>query len=216
MKKIIWALTIALGLGAVPGAMAASNTDTLTVTIRPNAFYSVVIDTGPPTFLNLGNVDLAATTATVHPATVTIESSYATTDLTLGGNITSGGTAWTFDANTGSNELDSLQAWAVFTDTGIAANPGQTGGYFSGTAPNVSGSDVIEATARSVGPAGGITGLFEATSGETSFKDMDSLPPIPDTQGRSHLWFFFRLPSATTATNAQDIHITLTAGAPVP
>jgi hypothetical protein len=47
-----------------------------------------------------------------------------------------------------------------------------------------------------------------------AFKDMDSLPPSPAAAALSHLWLRFRLPSATTSTNAQNIQITLTAVQP--
>jgi hypothetical protein len=185
----------------------------LTVTITPNAFYAVDIDT-TNVVLDLGTVDLAASTQTVQPSTVTIESSFATTDLQLQGFINSAGTPWTFDADTSSNEQDALQAWGVFTSIAHSTAPAQSGGYFSGTQPGVNDSDVISNTNRYVGTQGGVNNLFEAASGEHGFKDMDALAPSPNPLATSLLWLNFRLPSNTTTTNAQNISIVLTAVAP--
>ena len=93
LKKI--ALALALGLGLAHVSQAAV-TDQLVVTITPNAYYSVAIDTAN-VVLDLGTVALTASTQTVRPSTVTILSTFATTDLRLQGAITSAGTPWTFD-----------------------------------------------------------------------------------------------------------------------
>ena len=213
MKRLIKAaavLAVVLGFAA---QVRAAVTDQLTVIITPNAFYSVDIDTTNVS-LDLGTVDLAASTQTVQPSTVTILSSYSTTDLRLQGAIASAGTPWTFDANTASNEGDSLQAWGTFTTVAMTSAPAQTGGYFSGTQPGVSDSDVISTTNRYVGTQGGVNNSFEAASGDFAFKDMDALPPSPSAASKSHLWLFFKLPTDTTSTNAQNVTITLTAVAP--
>ena len=213
MKRAIKvALALAFGLGLTHVAQAAV-TDQLTVTITPNAFYSVDIDTAN-VVLDLGTVALAASTQTVQPSTVTIDSTYATTDLRLEGAITSAGTPWTFDADTTSNELDSLQAWATFTSVAHTTAPAQTSGYFSGTQPGVNDSDVISTTNRYVGTQGGVANHFEAASGDHGFKDMDALPPLPAAGGTALLWLRFRLPSNTSTTNAQNVHILLTAVQP--
>ena len=101
------AAVLAVALGFTTLARAAVS-DSLTVTITPNAFYAVDIDTSNFAGMNLGTVDLAASTQTVLPSTVTIQSTYATTDLRLQGSIASAGTPWTFDADTSSNQDDSL------------------------------------------------------------------------------------------------------------
>ncbi len=213
MKKLIRAsMALAFTLGLAHVAQAAV-TDSLTVTITPNAFYSVDIDT-TNVALDLGVVDLAASTQTVQPSTVTILSSYATTDLRLQGTIDSAGTDWTFDADTSSNELDALQAWGVFTTIAHTTAPAQSGGYFSGTQPGVNDSDLISTTNRYVGTQGGVTNQFEAASGEHGFKDMDALAPSPAAAATSLLWLRFRLPSNTTTTNPQNISIILTAVQP--
>jgi len=204
-------LGLALGLFA---QVHAAVSDSLTVTITPNAFYAVDIDTSNFSGMDLGTVDLAASTQTVLPSTVTIQSTYATTDLRLQGAIASVGTPWTFDANTASNESDSLQAWGVFTSVARSSAPTQTSGYFSGTTPGANDSDLISTTNRYVGTQGGVTNQFEADAADFAFKDMDSLPPSPAAASLSHLWLMFKLPSATTDTAAQLVTLTLTAVLP--
>lgn len=196
-----------------PSSVFAASTDTLTVSITPNAYYSVVIDTSNVA-LDMGLVSLGASTQTVRPSTVSIQSTFATTDLQLQGAITSVGTPWTFDNDTSSTEPDKLAVWATFTSVARSSAPTQTSGYFSGTQPGVDDSDLISGTNRYVGTQGGVTNLFEAGLGDFAFQDMDALPPVPNASGKSHLWLYFRLPNATTSANAQNISITITAVAP--
>jgi hypothetical protein len=215
MKRIT---KVALGLGLFLGFArlnaTAAVTDSLTVTITPNAFYSVVIDTAN-VGLNLGTVALSASTQTVRPSTVTIQSTYATTDLKLQGAITSGGTPWTFDNDATSTETDKLASWATFTSIARSSAPTMTADYFSGTTPGSSDSDMVDANNRYVGSSAGdgTTNLFENNSGFDS-KDMDAMSPIPAASGTSHLWLSFRMPNVTTTNNAQNITLTLTAVAP--
>ena len=211
MKRLI-ALILAATVFPVAAAHAAE-ADSLTITVRPNAYYAVEIDTGGLTSIDLGTVALGASTQTVHPATVTVQSTYASTDLRLKGGVTSTGFAWQFDDDTGTQEEDRLAAWATFTDVARSSAPPQSGGYFSGTQPGIAGSDVISAANNYVGTGGGTTDLFEA-NGEFGEKDMDGLPPDPDPDAKSHLWLRFRLPSATTDDDPQNITITITATAP--
>lgn len=220
MKNSIFNLRITIfGLGllsCISRPVFAASTDTLTISITPNAFYAVDIDTtNIANQMNLGVINLGASTQTVRPSTVTIQSTFATTDLKLQGGIGSSGTPWTFDDDTASSDTDKLAAWATFTSVARSSAPTQTGDYFSGTVAGASGSDVIDAANRYVGDSGTqlTTNLFETNSGFDS-KNMDALPPIPDPNGRAHLWLYFRLPSATTSINAQNITITLTAVAP--
>ena len=88
----------------------AAESDSLTVTITPNAYYAVSIATDDVS-LNLGTVNLSASTPNCNPATITINSTLWNTDLKLQGAITSGGTAWTFDDDTTSSDRDKLAAW---------------------------------------------------------------------------------------------------------
>ena len=210
LKKVLLALGLVLGTGI---AAQAADQDALTVTIRPNAFYSVDIDTAN-VGLDLGTVALGASTQTVSPATVTINSTYADTDLRLRGDIDSAASViWQFDLDTSDQNLDRLAAWATFTDVARTSAPAQGGGYFSGTVPGDPNSDAIAATTRYVGSGGGTTNLFEA-NGEFAFKDMDALAPSPDPESLSHLWLYFRLPNASTDDDAQNVTITLMAVLP--
>jgi hypothetical protein len=133
--------------------------------------------------------------------------------LRLQGAITSAGTPWTFDANTASNEADALAAWATFTSIARSSAPALGADYFSGTQPAVSNSDVISTANTYAGTAGAVTDSFENNSNFDA-KDMDDMAPSPAASSTSLLWLNFRLPNATTSTNAQNITITLTAVAP--
>ena len=205
LKKLFLVQGLVLGASVVSHAAVS---DSLTVTIRPNAFYAVDIDT-TNVVLDLGTVDLGLSTQTVSPSTVTIQSTYATTDLRLQGAIGSAGTPWTFDADTSDQDDNQLAAWATFTDVSVTAAPTQGGGYFAGTTPNVSNSGVISATSRRVGDDGAVLNLFEAT-GEAGVKSMNNLA----VNDESHLWLNFRMPSASDTNDPQNVTITLTAVAP--
>ncbi len=139
--KVLLGLVFGLGLS---GAAHAASSDTLTVTITPNAFYSVDIDTGNVS-LSLGTVALGASTQTVQPATVTVLSTFALTDLKLQGVITASANAWSFDDVTTSSEADKIATWATFTSVARSSAPTQTSDYFSGTQPGQNSSDVVSA-----------------------------------------------------------------------
>ena len=212
MKRLTILATLALGLGLTRTATAAT-TDSLTVTITPNAYYSVTIDTTGVS-LDLGSVALNTTTGTVSPALVTIQSTYATTDLKLQGSITSAGpTPWTFSNNTTRIENDKIAAWAVFTDTSVAVVP-TSAGAFSGTEP-VADSDLIGAGNPDVGD-GGNTAHFVVAAGEAGYKTMEDMPnfAVDPAASHSNLWLKYRLPGSSTRSEAQFITHTLTAGAP--
>lgn len=200
IKKIMVALALAVVIKA--GAQAAVS-DSLTITITPNAFYAVDIDTDNVN-LDMGTVTLGASTQTVRPSTVTIQSTYAQTDLRLQGTIS----GWTFDSNTASNEQDALATWATFTSIARSSAPAQSGDYFAGTNPGSSGSDVVDTTDRYVGSSvgDGTTNLFE-NNGDFDAQDMDARAP----NHQSHLWLNFRLPNATSNNSAKTVTITLTA-----
>jgi hypothetical protein len=204
-----------LGSLFVGSAQAATN-DSLTVTITPNAQYIVDIDSNPfaGAWLNLGAVNLGASTWTVRPATVAVQSTYATTELSLQGTPLDD---WTLDANTATNEADALKAWAVFTDTGVSNVPAQASGYFSGTVPNVNNSDVIGTANLGVGTGGGLT-QFVALPGDAGHKTMENIPSelVDAAASHAHLWLRFTLPPTTTTLTSKRIYLTLTAGAPVP
>ncbi len=204
MKRTMKTLmALAIGLAMFKHAHAAVS-DSLTVTITPNAFYAVDIDTDNVN-LDMGTVTLGASTQTVRPSTVTIQSTYAQTDLKLIGAIAGG---WSFDTNTASNEQDALATWATFTSIARSSAPAQSGDYFAGTNPGSSGSDVVDTTDRYVGSSvgDGTTNLFE-NNGDFDAQDMDARAP----NHQSHLWLNFRLPNATSNNSAKTVTITLTA-----
>mgnify|MGYP001620112206 CR=1 FL=1 len=216
MKRITILATLALGLGLVSTAQAATTTDSLTVTITPNAYYAVAIDTASVS-LDLGSVALNAQTATVSPATVTIQSTYATTELDLDGTIASGGTAWTFSADSTTAEQDKLVGWAVFTDTSVASAPAQSDetGHFNGTTQGTA-SDMFGLGNFAVGNAGGGESRFLSATDAGGYKSMNDMPNniVDNPASRSHLWLRFRLPGSSTSSNAQNITVKLTAKQP--
>jgi hypothetical protein len=221
-KKWTWgaaALTAALA-ALCAGPAAAAATDSLTVTVTPNAAYSLTLSTGlAANSFSLGSVNLAASTFTVNPATVTITSSFATTGLTVQGLLTGG---WTLEtSNTASLGQDKLAAWAVFTDTGVslASTVAGLGGAFSGTASNVDDSDLLDPTGRSVGNAAtSPLRNYVLTSGAADWKPMHNLPPSSTDAGgaASHLWLKLTLPPTTSTVAQQSLTVVVTAGAPVP
>jgi hypothetical protein len=222
-KKKRWAFGAALAAALAAlwaGPAAALSTDSLTVTVTPNAAYSLTLSTGlAANSFSLGNVNLAASTFTVNPATVTITSSFATTGLTLQGLLTGG---WSLEtADTSSLGQDKLAAWAVFTDTGVslASTVAGLGGAFSGTASNAADSDVLDPTGRSVGNAATAPLRdYVLTAGANDSKTMHDLPPSSTDAGgaASHLWLKLTLPPTTSTLAQQSLTVVVTAGAPVP
>ncbi|MCM2303179.1 MAG: hypothetical protein NDJ72_00635 [Elusimicrobia bacterium] len=212
-----WLAGLAAGFALLGSgwAHAAGVTDSLTVTIIPDASYSLSVTT-TNVGLDLGTVGLTLSTQTVRPSTITVTSSYAGTDLKLQGSMSSPGVPWTFSANTAVPAADALASWAVFTDTSVTVAPAQAGGFFSGTVPGASGSDVIDGTNRDVGVVAGVNPRFVALAAEAGYKSMESIPSnaVDLAASRSHLWLYFTLPPSTTDTTAKRITMTLTAGAP--
>jgi len=201
-------IALVFGLGLISSVQAAQS-DSLTVLIQPNVFYDVSIATTDAD-LNLGQVALGASTQTVSPATITINSTYLETDLKLDAaiNNTGAGLSWQFDADTTSQESDFLAAWATFTSTTMGSAPAQGGDIFEGTAPGA-GSDVISTTERYVGTsATNGADIFELESTADAI-DMDGL----NNGDQAHLWLYFRMPSASTDGDVQEINIILTADA---
>lgn len=218
----MWVMTAALAATAT--AARANTADSLTVTITPTASYSVVVTTTPAGYLNLGSVGLNTSTQTVQPSTITVNSSFAYTGLSLSAAITSpSGTPWTFSANTAAPALDKLAAWVVFTDTSVQTQPAL--GSFLGTTPGA-GSDVVQAASLAVGNtgnggacptlgAGGKSYIWGSTT--AGYKPMECAPTTANDAagGLSFMWMKFTLPPTTTdGTHAQLITYTLTAGAP--
>lgn len=210
--KGLLALGLALGLGRAAWADDQGLRDSLTVTITPNAYYSVSITTAGPE-LNLGTLDMSVSTYTVKPATVTIHSSFASTDLTLQGSIAGGMGLETANANAPTS--NNIGAWAVFTDTG---NSTAATVVFTGTLPGATGSDVFDTTGITVDNANGDgtdENRFVETTGNPGNKVMDNLPneTMDAAASKAHLWLKFTMPAGVTSTGAQNITLTLVAGA---
>jgi hypothetical protein len=206
--------TLVLGalalLGALTGTAKAAASDSLTVTITPNAAYAVDVDTSiSPALLDLGNVSLGASTFTVNVTTVEVQSSLAATDLTISAQVIQGG--WSIDGSTAAQETDALQAWAVFTDTSVV-NPVTV----QGLAGAFDAEDVMQVTAQNVGQVGAGPFRHMVNVGAAGYKNMEDLPSsLSDVPAsRSHLWLKFTLPPVTTVGVAQKVYITVAAGAP--
>ncbi|MDP3541708.1 MAG: hypothetical protein Q8T11_04485 [Elusimicrobiota bacterium] len=217
MQTKRWPAALALLAGLAVNASAA-DTDSLAVTITPEASYSLTLSTGPGAgdWLNLGVVPLSGSTWTVRPATVTVTSSYTNTDLTLIGTMLSGGWALE-DVDASAPTADRLGAWAVFTDTSVAASPGQASGYFSGIAPDTTGSDVIDDIVQDVGTGADGKIMFVAAPGDAGYRSMEdnkSTMSGDTPAATSHLWLRFKLPPTTTNLDPKVLQLTVTAGAP--
>ena len=218
MKKISAALTLgtlAAGLLMVSAqkahavysdSISSNDATAMVVRITPRADRGVEISTGNVN-LNLGTVDLGASTQTVSPATVTITGNMSSAELDLAASITGG---WSFDNNPLSRASTAaaanlLNVWATFTSVSTTTVPSQDDEYFrvgaSSGAKITSASN--SASAAHVGTFNGSGfGLFE--NNETA-GDMDSMTP----GSVRHLWTYFRLPPTTSITGPQDINFVL-------
>ena len=234
------ALLALLGLMWAGPAAADSNPaddrDSLTITVSPDVNYSLDITT-TDAIVALGAVSLGASTQTVHPATVTFGGTVLSGhELKLSAAITAAGTAWGFDAtpSTGANTLadpDKLAMYALFSSTRLATAPaGDTfGDPAAGTNPPTTDATVDDgdgdSTVTSVWAGGGTVGGASATGTKFEYhenaginagdKDMDnnttgSANAGGINNGVAHLWFWLRLPSASTDGNTQSIAVTLT------
>ena len=222
IEKMWRRLGLLAALAGLATAARANTADSLEVTIQPQAAYSVLVTTTPAGYLNLGTVSLNTSTQTVQPSTITVNSSYAYTGLSLTGNIT-GGTAWTFSSDTTIPAKDKLEAWVVFTDTSVQTMPALSS--FLGTKPGVLLSDVVQAAALPVGPTGGTcptvgTSAIQSyiwASGTAGYKPMECAPTslTDPAGGLSFMWMKFTLPPTSTDVIAKKIQYTLTAGSPL-
>ena len=189
--------------------ISSNNAAAMVVRITPNADRGVQISTGN-VGLDLGTVELGASTQTVNPATVTIQGNMIENELDLSASITGG---WVFDQNqtrtsTGTNQLN---VWATFTSISTGLAPTTQGdeyfrvGSSTSTKLAVAGNS-FPATTVGVTPGSGI-GKFENNEGGTgpSGADMDSMSP-GDVR---HLFTYFRLPPTTSITGPQDINFVL-------
>ncbi len=188
LRSVMAALVVTLTMGVI--GVQAAVTDGLTITITPTAGYDVDIDTTNVT-LSFPGAAVDTDYNVVLPATVTINSSLATTELQMDATMSGG---WTLGS---SNALDTLQAWALFTSTAITTIPAKSGGNFDDTNDRiVSGSQQVGDTVK-----------FEDA---TPSYNADDIP----VGTKAHLWFRMHTPASTTNTAAKTLFILLTAQAP--
>ncbi len=201
MKIIFTALLLSVAFGTVSYVSADSNPSNdsagLRISVTPNFETGIEIDTGSVN-LDLGNVDMDASTQTESPATFTILGNVANVELNLAAQISGG---WVFDnnqtfASTGTNQLN---AWASFTSISSVTAPSQGDEYFRvGTS---SGAKILSST-ENFGPAAiGISGSNGLGRFENNVTNMDTL--LPGHQ--RHLWLYFRTPKTTSTTAQQSI-----------
>ncbi len=171
----------------------------LEISIIPHFDRGVEIDTATVQ-LNLGAVEMGASTQTVRPATVTIIGNVLNNELNLSANIVGG---WTFDDDVTSTDTDKLANWIVFKSATDPAMPAKGGANFDDANDSLQSATPNFGPVR-VGTQGGNSGLNGRF--EDGVTDMDSLVP----QDKRHIWFYFRTPGATSFTNQQEIHYTLT------
>ena len=215
----VLALTV-LVLGAT-GAWAidpdsTNNLAKIKVRITPNADYGVQIDTtnvqGTDSgIIDLGALSLAASTWTVRPATVTILGTVSA----RGGNggqeldmvVDLAGTAWLIDPTPATDGIgattDELSGFVLFSGTGLSVAP--SGTDFGNATANA--GITADAESYHVGGNSGAGTRFENQTG--GGVDMDQLSA---TNAR-HMWMYFRLPPTTSTGAAQELTLTLTAGA---
>ena len=213
LVKLAGAALLSLGLLAVGAnkahavysdSISSNNAGAMIVRITPNADRGVLISTGNVN-MNLGSVNLGASTQTVNPATVTIQGNMTEAELDLAGSITGG---WVFQnfqtlTSTGANQLN---VWAQFTSVSTGLAPSQ--GYESFRI-GASSSSKLTAwgptfPATTVGIAAG-SGVGGFENDESGAGDMDSMNP-GDTR---HLFTYYTLPPTTSITGDQDINFVL-------
>jgi hypothetical protein len=224
-RMVMGLLALLVGLAGAGKAWAdADDQDSLTITVAPNVNYSIDLTT-TNTSLALGAVDLGNSTFTVVPATVTFGGTVYTgheCDLTAAISHGGGGTAWGFDTTpaTGTNisaEADRLAMYATFSSTNLATVP--SGDNFADARYAVSdgdGNSLYGPTRVGAAGNGGGPGAdafeYNAATMALGLKDMDSAQVASGSTNseQAHVWFFLRLPSATTSGGAQNIQVTLT------
>ncbi|MBI4395646.1 MAG: hypothetical protein HY548_01030 [Elusimicrobia bacterium] len=188
-------MTALLSLVSLTGKAWAAVTDALTITVTPNFDYGVDIDTANVT-MNLGVVDLAASTWTVKPATMTIVGTWASQEVEVVGSI-AGNPAWGFDTDT-TNEVDKLITWIVAkptSDSTIGGGEFVANNFLTGNGTNTTVS-------TRMGGSGGTGTKFE-----NGGIDLDNMAP----GNKAHLWFKLQLPSTTSNGSAANVSYTFTA-----
>ena len=200
---IVAGLVVATAQKAHATAFSSNNAAALLVRVTPRVDRGVEISSGD-VHLNMGSVDLGASTQTVRPATVTIQGNLTETELDMSGSITGG---WSYDnsqafTSTGTNLLN---VWATLTSISTASAPAQDDEYFR---VGTSSGAKLTSTNGTFGstPVGlsGSTGFGRFESNEDA-ADMDSMIP----GAKRHLWIYFTLPPVTSIAADQDVNFVL-------
>ncbi len=177
-------------------AISSNNATALTILITPNADRGVEISSANST-LDLGAVDMNASTKTVNPATVTIMGNLSTSELTMQSTITAAGfESWNFDDAPVSADPDTMAVWSLFSGIDVASAPADNEFVIY----NATVTQSMVATPAQIGDA---ASRFE---GGWTGSDMDNMVP----QTRRHLWTRMRMPSTTSRTVQQRVVFTLT------
>ena len=189
---------------AYSDALDSNNSAQITITITPSADREVTITTDNVN-MDLGTIVLTGSfvsTQTVKPATVTVNGTIANTDLLLTASIVGG---WSFDSSSDDYTTDQIACWMTLSDTDVNDAPSQSASYFDGTGVG-DGNDLVGTTSSRIGADGA------AFSGrhEDGITETDNMPA---TETMRHMWFFFRMPDATSSTGDQDMTFVLTVGA---
>ena len=218
-KKLGWALAtltvLCLGAGSAWAVDPdhSNDSDMIRIRITPNADYGVEIDTTnvqgtSDGVIDMGALNLYASTYTVRPATVTIKGTVAANgvnggqELDVNAAITGG---WTFDTapttdQTGGS-VDALAMYLLFSANTLSAAP--TASEFADGTANASITSA--ALTYRAGGASGNGSKFEQQGGGTT--NMDNM----STGNVRHMWTYFRLPPTTSVGTQQEITVTLTA-----
>ena len=209
MNRKMMVLVALLGLMSATGLNvwadnSENNSDMLVLTVTPNVDYGVDIDTGAVA-MNLGAVDLYASTFTVSPATVTFLGNKAGQEVDLSASV---GSAWTFDVSPSTwatnGEQNALAVYALFSATSLAVNP--SGDDFANGAADCAFNSATNAFGPlRAGQQGAGASHFEKQAPDAG--EMDSRNP----GDKAHLWFLLRMPNETTTDQAQNVSVTLTA-----
>ena len=211
-------LVAATGVGAwAADPNAANDKAGLTVRITPNADYGVTIDTAnvgvAGGVIDLGSLNLYASTFTVKPATVTIVGTVSARagaggqELDVTARILTAG-GWIFDptptTDATSGATDELAMFLLMSGATGAAGPTGTQFATAGADAQVTSGGAGTQTSLTY-RAGGLNGL--GTKFKFGASSLDNL----SVNDQRNLWMYFRLPDATSTGNAQDIAVTLTA-----
>jgi hypothetical protein len=196
MGLVVGILLMSVGnVEAYTDSISTNNATALTVIIFPRADRGVEISSGEAT-LDLGVMDMNASTKTVHPATITVVGTMSSTELEMTSTITAVGLlSWNFDDDPLSANADLLSTWAVFTQTSVSDAPADNTFEVS----NATITQAMVSVAERIGGSGGNGTRFESGA------DMDQMP----IGTKRHLWIRMKTPSSTSYSGQQDVNFTM-------